>query len=94
MSVPEPHRLPSLVRVLVVPPHDARASGLERVIWLTPYDAEQIGEAALRAGRGTRVEIILPTGTSEAQVSAVRMLFAWLARKGVEVSVRTGDEDA
>jgi hypothetical protein len=95
-SSDEPYRLPSFVRVRVVPPHGARAVALDRVTWLTPYVAETIGEDARRAGPGTRLEVIIPqradTPASRAQVIAVRALFAWLSRKGVEVSV-TAEED-
>jgi hypothetical protein len=88
MPADEPYRLPSLVRVRVIPPHDARAVALDRVAWLTPYEAETIGEDARRAGPGTRLEITVPQPASQARVAAVRTLFAWLARKGVEVSVQ------
>ena len=87
MHSDEPYRLPSLVRVRVVPPRGARAVPLDRVTWLTPYAAETIGEDACRAGPGTRLEITVPQPTSRARVAAVRTLFAWLVRKGVEVSV-------
>jgi hypothetical protein len=87
----EPYRLPSFVRVRVVPPHGARAVALDRVTWLTPYVAETIGEDARRAGPGTRLEILVPQPVSRARLAAVRALFAWLARKGVEVSVTTED---
>jgi hypothetical protein len=93
----EPYRLPSFVRVRVVPPHGARAVALDRVTWLTPYVAETIGEDACRAGPGTRLEIIIPqragTPASRARLAAVRALFAWLGRKGVEVSVVAEDDE-
>ena len=49
METNELHRLPSLVRVRVVPPAAAGWRELERVSWLTPYEAETIGEDARRA---------------------------------------------
>jgi len=67
---------------------------LERVTWLTPYEAETIGEDARRGGPGTHVEVIVPPTTGPAGVEAVRLLFAWLDAKGIEVAVRVApDED-
>jgi len=94
MSTSEPLRLPSFVRVRVIPPPDARASVLERVTWLTPYEAETIGEDARRAGPGTQLEITVPGPTSPTSFEAVRLLFAWLRPKGIEVIVVGGDDEA
>ncbi len=92
MTASEPYRLPSVVRVRVVPPKDARAAvALDKVTWLTPYEAETIGEDVRRGGPGTRLEIIVPQPTDDARLGAVRMLFGWLAAKGTEVTVRAGD---
>ena len=88
----EPLRLPSVVQVRVVPPPGSRAAPIDRVAWLTPYEAENIGEDARRAGPGARLEIIVPLPTSEDRLAAVRTLFAWLAAKGVTVSVRAEEE--
>lgn len=93
MSDSEPLRLPSFVRVRVIPPPDARASVLERVTWLTPYEAETIAEDARRGGRGTRLEVTVPPQTTAAGVEAVRLLFGWLAAKGIEVVVVAGSDD-
>jgi hypothetical protein len=68
-------------------------SALERVTWLTPYEAETIGEDACRGGPGTRLEVTVPGATDEAGLEAVRMLFAWLNRKGVEVVVCVAAEE-
>jgi hypothetical protein len=92
LAAAEQLRLPSLVRVRIVPPPDARAGALDRVTWLTPYEAETIGEDARRAGPGTRLEVTVPQPATESRLAAVRMLFAWLAAKGVEVNVRADDE--
>ena len=94
--VSEPHHLPSLVRVRVVPPPGAHWRELERVTWLTPYEAETIGEDARRPGPGTRLEVTVPKPTSEARVAAVKAIFAWLGTKGIDVVVREGgdEEDA
>jgi len=92
METNEPHRLPSLVRVRVVPPAAAGWRELERVSWLTPYEAETIGEDARRGGPGTRLEVTVPGGASDERLAAVRSLFAWLATKGIDVIVRQGDQ--
>lgn len=81
------HRLPSLVHVRIVPPAEARAGALDKVTWLTPYEAETIGEDACRAGPGTRLEVTVPRPISEERLEAVRTIFAWLTPKGIEVVV-------
>jgi len=93
MPTTEPLRLPSFVRVRVIPPPDARASVLERVTWLTPYEAETIGEDARRAGPGTQLEVTVPGPTTAPGIEAVRLLFAWLRPKGIEVVVLVGDDE-
>ena len=93
-SPSEPLRLPSVVQVRVIPPPGARAAALDRVCWLTPYEAETIGEDARRAGPGSRLEVTVPRPTTDERLGAVRVLFAWLAAKGVEVTVRAADEPA
>ncbi|TMA38286.1 MAG: hypothetical protein E6J75_11880 [Deltaproteobacteria bacterium] len=89
----EAHRLPSLVRVRVVPPSAAGWRDLERVSWLTPYEAETIGEDARRAGPGTRLEVTVPGPSSDATLAAVRSLFEWLGTKGIDVIVVRGVEE-
>ena len=88
------HRLPSLVRIRVLPPEGSRACPLDRVTWLTPYEAEPIGEDARRAGPGSRLEVTVPRPISEARLDAVRTIFAWLEAKGIAVSVRAEEEPA
>ena len=88
----EAHRLPSLVRVRVVPPSAAGWRDLDRVSWLTPYEAETIGEDARRAGPGTRLEVTVPRPTSDERLAAVRSLFEWLGKKGIDVIVREDEE--
>ena len=89
----ELHPLPSLVRIRVVPPPGTRSGELERVSWLTPYDAETIGEDARRAGPGTRLEVTVPRTADAARRAAVMALFGWLSAKGVEVVVREEDDE-
>jgi hypothetical protein len=83
------YRLPTFVRVCVLPPAGSRACPLDKVIWLTPYEAETIGEDARRAGPGTRLEVIVPPPTSGDRLDAVRSVFAWLEAKGIRVIVLT-----
>ncbi|TMB54273.1 MAG: hypothetical protein E6J56_11445 [Deltaproteobacteria bacterium] len=61
--------------------------------WLTPYEAETIGEDARRAGPGTRLEVTVPRPADDARLAAVRSLFGWLAAKGIDVVVREGDAE-
>jgi len=93
MPTSEQLRLPSLVRVRVVPPATAGWRELDRVSWLTPYEAETIGEDARRAGPGTRLEVTVPRPADDARLAAVRSLFGWLAAKGIDVVVREGDAE-
>jgi hypothetical protein len=89
-----PQRLPSFARTCIVPPPGNRSGTLERVSWLTPYAAETVGEDAIRAGRGARLEVTLPPPTTDEGLAAVESLFAWLRAKGIEVTVRRGDDAA
>jgi hypothetical protein len=86
-------RLPSLARVRILPPPGSRAGTLERVGWLTPYEAETIGEDAIRAGPGAQLELILSPTTTDEGIAAVASLFAWLGEKGVEVTARRGEDE-
>jgi len=86
-----PH-LPSLVRTCIIP-GDGRGGTLEQTSWLTPYDAETIAQAALRAGPGARLEVTVSPTVSAASFAAVNALFAWLLEKGVAVIVQRGDEN-
>src|SRR5207253_11366713 len=92
METNELHRLPSLVRVRVVPAAAAGWRELERVSWLTPDEAETIGEDARRAGPGARLEVTVPRLTSETRLAAVMSLIEWLATKGIDVIVREDDD--
>ncbi len=88
-----PQRLPSFARTRIVAPRGNHSGMLERVSWLTPYAAETIGEDAIRAGRGARLEVTLPPPTTDDGLAAVESLFAWLREKGIEVVVRRGDDE-
>ncbi len=77
---------PALVKARVVSP--AGASALERAVSLTPYEAEEISEDALRAGRGTRLELTVPAETTDAALAFVLEQFARLGPRGIQVNVR------
>jgi len=78
---------PSTIRSRVVATMLDNGAGLERAGALTPYTAEEIADDALRAGRGARLEVTVPAATTDAGVDWVRDQFAWLAERGVQVSV-------
>jgi len=78
---------PPYVWARVVPQH-AHGHDLQRGEWLTPYTAETIAEDALRAGRGTRLEVLLPSAATDTTVAQLQEDFAWLAERGVLVCVR------
>lgn len=85
------HPLPSVVRTRVI-----AATGnctLEQVSWLSPYAAETIGQAAWRAGPGSRLEIAVPKSASDANLVAVQQLFAWLAERAIVVRVQRSSDD-
>jgi hypothetical protein len=64
------------------------AGTLERLCTLTPYAAELIADDALRAGRGSRLEVMVAAADGEEAVSRVRARFAILGARGVNVVVR------
>jgi acyl carrier protein len=65
----------------------------KRTGWLTPYTAETIAEDAVRAGRGSRLNVTV-AGSVTGGLARVRHQFARLARRGVQVTVRNGDGSA
>ena len=82
--------LPLRIWVRITPPAGASAGALERTGWLTPYTAETVAEDALRAGNGARLEVTVAARTM-ARLSRVQQQFAQLGKRGVQVTVRTGD---
>jgi acyl carrier protein len=79
--------VPAVVRARIVSPA-GDSSTFERTAPLTPYEAEEITEDALRAGRGARLELTVPPGTSDAGLVGVREQFERLGPRGIQVSVR------
>jgi acyl carrier protein len=78
----------ALVWARVVSPRTGAHADLQRAGWLTPYAAQTIAEDALRAGPGARLEMSVPTSVSDDRLARLRDQFAWLSRRGVQVSVR------
>jgi acyl carrier protein len=74
---------PPVVWARIVRQHDE----LHRAGWLTPYTTETIAEDAARSGRGTRLEMIVSPGASDAVLERLDEQFAWLRRRGVEVCI-------
>jgi hypothetical protein len=85
------HPLPSVVRTRIV--GAGGACTLEQVSWLSPYTAEEIGQAAWRAGPGARLEVVVPRNAIDASVAAVQQLFAWLGERSIVVSVQRATDD-
>jgi acyl carrier protein len=83
----DPASVPQLVWVRVWPP-DEHAALIHHAGWLTPYTAETIAEDALRAGRGARLEVSVPSGTTDLGLAELQDEFAWLKERGVQVQVR------
>ena len=65
------------------------AGSLERLCALTPYAAELIVDDALRAGRGSRLELLVAAHDGDDALSRVRARFASLAGRGINVVVCT-----
>jgi len=84
---------PMLVRTGVVPlrGQGAKRPGLVRTEWLTPYDMETIAEDARRAGRGARLDVVLPVETGAAEAVAVEERFSRLRDRGLGITIRCGD---
>ena len=89
-------RRPMLVRTGVVPRRGkgSRSPGLVRTEWLTPYDMETIAEDARRAGRGARLDVVLPVEAGAAETVEVEERFARLRSRGKGVTIhRAGDDE-
>ena len=79
---------PALVWARVVPARGESNGDIQRAGWLTPYTAETIAEDALRAGRGAKLEVAVPSTVSDAGLARLQDQFAWLVDRGVQVSIR------
>lgn len=80
---PEGSSAPPAVWARIVHGHDE----LHRAGWLTPYTAETIAEDAARAGRGTRLELVVSGAASDDTLERLDQQFAWLRRRDIEVCI-------
>ena len=81
---------PVFVWVRLVP---ARGRGeLQHGGLLTPYSAEAIVADALRSGPGSRLDVRVGRDAGDVELSEIRDRFAWLAERGVQVSIHRGAE--
>jgi len=85
---------PAMVWSRVVPAAAENGSSLLRADLLTPYATEEIADDALRAGRGARLEVTVPAVTTDAGLAWVHDLFAWLDKRGVQVTVNRDHQSA
>ena len=82
---------PPCIAARIVPPEGHAGGKLDRVGWLTPYTAQTIGEDALRAGRGARLDVTVAPGTDATSLARVRAEFGWLGARGIQVTVTPDD---
>lgn len=80
---------PTRIWARIVPGAGRPGGTVERTAWLTPYVAETIAEDAVRAGRGSRLELTV-AGSLAGGLARVRDQFARLGRQGIRVSIRDG----
>ena len=75
----------------LVPPPGAAGGVLAHAGWLSPYAAETIAAESLHAGPGTTLTLTVAAGTDDVGLACVRHQFAWLAERGVALTVRRDD---
>ena len=81
---------PLRISARITPPAGGSAGTLERTGWLSPYFAETVGDDAMRAGNGARLDVTLSV-SSTADLARARRQFAGLGKRGVHVAVRRND---
>ena len=81
----------AFIRACVVSTAGEWRGELQRAGELTPYAAQTIGEDALRAGPGARLEVTVDGGTGDAGLGRVQDQFAWLRARGIQVDVHRDD---
>ena len=81
----------AFIRACVVSTAGERRGELQRAGELTPYAAQTIGEDALRAGPGARLEVTVDEDTGDAGLGRVQDQFAWLRARGIQVDVHRDD---
>ena len=70
-------------------PSRTRGPRLGRVFFLDPYSVQVLIDDAQRAGRGTRLDVVLARRTPAIVIGGLRKRLAVLERRGVDVRVRT-----
>jgi hypothetical protein len=86
-SPPRAARAAAHVLAAVLPAGTAPRFPLYRSGWLTPYTAQTIVEDALRAGRGTELDLTVPLASDDSVLDDVRKQFGWLSARGIHVLV-------
>ena len=81
----------AFIRACVVSTAGEWRGELQRAGELTPYAAQTIGEDALRAGPGARLEVTVDEDTGDAGLGRVQDQFAWLRARGIQVDVHRDD---
>jgi acyl carrier protein len=76
------------VSVQIVPAPGHAAGKLWRAGPLTPYFAETVGEDALRAGPGARLEVSVPSEVGDAGVRRLVDALGWLRAREIQLSIR------
>ena len=84
---------PLRISARITPAAGGSAGILERTGWLSPYFAETLGDDAMRAGNGARLDVTLSLSTM-ADLARARRQFAGLGKRGVLVAVRRDDRHA
>jgi hypothetical protein len=79
---------PVRVRAWLGPGGHARGPRLGRAIRLDAYTLQVLVDDARRAGRGARLDIVVPRDTPAVVTAAIQRRLAHLARRGVDVRVR------
>jgi len=86
-SPPRLARTGAHVLAAVLPPGPTPPRPIYRAGWLTPYEAQTIVEDALRAGRGTQLDVTVPVAADDAVLDDIREEFGWLSARGIHVRV-------
>ena len=81
----------AFIRACVVSTAGEWRGELQRAGELTPYAAQTIGEDALRASPGARLEVTVDEDTGDAGLGRVQDQFAWLRARGIQVDVHRDD---
>lgn len=81
------HQKSIVVRARILAAENREEPCVVRTVELTPYATQSIGDDARRAGRGARVELVVPQSATDVEVAWVAAQFAWLDARGIAVVV-------